>query len=285
MTTEAGRFFQTAFESCGGFIEIRLLPSRRQRFFRVEKAAEGAAWAVRQRGHVYFGVATRDGKGGGKDNIVSIPAVWSDVDFKTTPREELRETARRLPFRPSLVVSTGGGFHLYWLLRKPAAREDLPTVEAVNRRLAELVGGDLAACDAARVLRVPVTTNPKYSPPPAVRVVQERGFRYNLEDLAEALQIEAAAPANAAPKRNPRGWLEAALKGVEEGRRDATGAKICGYFIEKLPAEDILSILRAWNAHNQPPLPDAALKKILRSIGRYRGEPKNAKPKITLSFN
>jgi len=76
---------------------------------------------------------------------------------------------------------------------------------------------------------------------------------------------------------NPDGWLQDALRGVKYGNRDATGTKIAGYFINKLPRQDILSILMAWNYHNEPPLKQDDIPKIVNSVNRYKnGEKTNA---------
>jgi len=71
---------------------------------------------------------------------------------------------------------------------------------------------------------------------------------------------------------NPEGWLLKALMGVEEGNpgRDTTGTRIAGYFINKLPKKDILTILTAWNTRNKPPLNESAIRKIVDSVYRYR---------------
>ncbi|MGD9384769.1 MAG: primase C-terminal domain-containing protein, partial [Desulfobacterales bacterium] len=69
---------------------------------------------------------------------------------------------------------------------------------------------------------------------------------------------------------NPEGWLTEALKGVREGDRDVMGTKIAGYFINKLPKKDILSILLAWDIHNKPPLESGSIHKIIDSVERYK---------------
>jgi hypothetical protein len=105
----------------------------------------------------YFGVATRDGEGGKKENIVQNPALWCDVDFKDTPADRLKETAKNFPFKPTVIIHTGGGYHLYWVLREPVGPESIDILENVNRRIAVALGGDLNACDASRILRIPGT--------------------------------------------------------------------------------------------------------------------------------
>ena len=77
--------------------------------------------------------------------------------------------------------------------REPADISDIDSVEYVNRRIAAVIGGDLNACDAARILRIPGTVNHKYHPESReCRVIHDADFAYNLDDflgvLPEALQ-------------------------------------------------------------------------------------------------
>jgi hypothetical protein len=59
-------------------------------------------------------VATRDGEGGEKQNVLQFPAVWADFD---EPLEAFQRKMDGIP-EPSALVKSGGGCHAYWLLRK-----------------------------------------------------------------------------------------------------------------------------------------------------------------------
>jgi len=76
---------------------------------------------------------------------------------------------------PQVIVASGKGFHAYWLLDEPVALSD----DAARKEWAEVqrwwvhhVGADPAACDLARLLRVPGTLNGKYDPPRPVQFVR-----------------------------------------------------------------------------------------------------------------
>lgn len=109
---------------------------------------------------VYFGVSTRFGTGGGKKkDCYRSKVVWMDLDnrelgdFKAYPK-------------PDIVVDSGGGLHVYWILKNPVlVRNEIrgAQLEAVNRGLAEKFGGDVCE-DLTRILRVPGTLNHKYNP-------------------------------------------------------------------------------------------------------------------------
>ena len=110
-------------------------------------------------------------------------------------------------------------------------------------------------------------------------------FRYDLDTFLEYLPQSSYKKTRTKAKVNAEGWLVEALRGVSRGRRDCTGAKIAGYFINKLSDKDVVTILSAWNYHNDPPLEESEIKKIVRSVGRYRkhGEPKIEK-RISVHF-
>ncbi len=176
-------FFQNLYAFCDGMIELRALPSRKRSFFNVSDFEGIGSFCEKNSGeNLYFGVATRDGKGGKKENIVEIPAVWSDIDFKETPKDDLGKNLKRFPFKPSVIILSGGGAHLYWLLKEPAGKEDVHAVEDVNRRIALAIGGDMGSVDGAHILRIPGTTNWKYPAP--VKLYRLDEFHYELENFA-----------------------------------------------------------------------------------------------------
>ena len=148
-------FFKHLFGECGCQIEIRLLPSGRQKYFVVDELDKLTSYVSQNsKQDCYFGCATRDGKGGTKKNIVNIPVVWCDADFKDIDRKSLFKRKKGFPFSPSAIVKSGGGAHFYWLLKEPAEKDETKKVEDVNRRIAQKFNGDMNATDAARILRV-----------------------------------------------------------------------------------------------------------------------------------
>ena len=243
-------FFKILFQFCEGQIEIRPIPGK-QGFFHLNDL-HGVDFHSREYAekNLYFGVATRNG-GGTKEHIVNIPAVWCDVDFKQTPREIIADRLKNFPFKPSIIIKSGGGIHLYWFLKEPASKGDISLVEDINHRIAAALGGDTNSCDAARVMRVPDTLNRKYDPPKRCEVVSSDGFHYNLDDFLEILpESEHRKKKSKRDICNNAGWLNELMAGVSEGGRNAAGVKIAGYWINKLPAADVLTILQISNLHN-----------------------------------
>lgn len=108
---------------------------------------------------IYFGVSTRFGRGGKKQDCYRTQAVWADLDDR-------RIDDCNFSPRPDLLVNSGGGVHAYWVLNKPLLirGEKWEALEATNRGLCQRVGGDNAAIDCTRILRVPGCYNTKYTP-------------------------------------------------------------------------------------------------------------------------
>jgi len=126
----------------------------------------------------WIGVGLRkDTKGGAKVNLLALTAAFADVDVgkaghkgavKYQTKDEALAAIEAFPLRPSLVIDSGGGFQPYWLFREavPLTQEIITRLEGINRGLAQALGADLAATDAARILRLPGTFNMKLTGKP-----------------------------------------------------------------------------------------------------------------------
>lgn len=139
------------------------------------------ACALGARTDTYFGVLPRLCARGSRDAVGQAHVAWVDCD---TAEAAARLTA--FAPAPSLVVRSGSshGRHAYWLLDRPVPP---PAIEQLNRRLAAALDADPAAVDAARILRVPSTTNFKYEPPGVVRLQRCSDARVDLAELSAAL--------------------------------------------------------------------------------------------------
>jgi hypothetical protein len=211
-------FFAALFpERTQTFVEMRVLPSRSQRWFHGPGFTGDIEQYITEHltENVYFGVATRVEKdgviAGGAAYCGTFGALFADFDFKDVAEADVRARLAISPVPPSIVVATGGGLHVYWLLREPVAAT---AGAAWLRRLAATMGSDSAATDEARILRVPGTFNHKYSPPRPVTIeLFESARRYALADF-DWLKPD---PKPARPARTSRGFREirAALKPID----------------------------------------------------------------------
>ena len=96
--------------------------------------------------------------------------------------------AARLP-EPTMVIFTGGGFHVYWLFNSLYYfnnDEDIRRYEAVIGDIIEslsIIGADPKSRDATRLLRLAGTINHKYNSSPAVSIVESNDLRYDIGDF------------------------------------------------------------------------------------------------------
>lgn len=84
--------------------------------------------------NVFFGVCPRKGSNGRFDlawQIRTVRALWTDIDHVTVDEARERVTKAGLP-PPSIIVSSGYGVHLYWLLDQPYLIDDAGYPPAVE---------------------------------------------------------------------------------------------------------------------------------------------------------
>lgn len=259
-------FFEFLYEYCKGKVNIRPIPGGNE--FHPSDCFEWLAGVMNHHKgkNLYFGVATRDGKGGGKQNIVNIPALFIDLDLKETPRETVINRFKEIPLKPSAVVETGGGWHLYWRLKEPLGKDDIGNFENYLLRLATYFHGDLNAIDASRILRVPGSKNHKYTPPKLVVLKQlNKNLEYSIEDFDFLPQAEKPKAAQGKTKEE----ILSSLHGVGQGDRNATCTMLAGRYLAKgLTKQETIEILLSWNLRNKPPLPDDEVIQTVDSVSK-----------------
>ncbi len=158
------------FADC--YIEIRLLDKGRPPIQLFYPSIATIRWdLIRQKNsegyNCYFGVCLRKVQKGDKSSVASISAVWADVDAKNFSggKPEALAQLKKLPpyLFSSVIVDTGHGYHLYWLLREAELIEspqDILRLEAYMKGLALTLHGD-STSDLSRVLRLPGLVNQK----------------------------------------------------------------------------------------------------------------------------
>lgn len=159
---------------------------------------------------VYFGLGLRSkdfgAQRGTSKDIAAIPGVWSEIDYgteghasKNLPPDQKTALAllEESPIKPTLVVDTGGGLHVYVLFTNPESTPGAQKlVTAYNEHLRKIVEGagyefDTSTKDLARVFRVPNTNNRKLpSKLRYVSVIRYNGqARYTVEELEKVLHV------------------------------------------------------------------------------------------------
>jgi putative DNA primase/helicase len=163
--------------------------------------------------NVYYGVGLQKNRlnpeyRGKADTICAIPGLWVDIDYlggvhtaKNLPtRQEALDLLNLFSLKPSIIVDTGGGFHVYylfdrlWVFKGKVGRGQ--AADLLQRFQAGIIA--LAAGrgwkvdntgDLARVLRLPGTLNHKTDPPKTVAVgTWEPERRYTGKACLEAVE-------------------------------------------------------------------------------------------------
>lgn len=125
------------------------------------------ALAADVQANVFFGVCPRHTTTDNMEHhIKMVRCLWADVDHSTPLETLCRVKAANMP-DPTVVVNSGNGTHLYWVLRSPVYLFPTDTICAAGHHLkgiiagiAKAIGGD-STFDLSRVLRVPGTMNRK----------------------------------------------------------------------------------------------------------------------------
>lgn len=172
------------------YIEVRFIPPKdqdrpiKQSWHKDIDSAIEAALKPPPGYDSYVGVCPRIQGGGSTKDVTRVQAIWADIDsYKEAGRtaEDVTEQLKKLASPPTMIVGSGGGLHVYWLLeeecqKKPAKR--------MMQRIAQTLNGDRATSDPARVLRWPGTANRKEETPRMVKLITVNyGNRYTFTDL------------------------------------------------------------------------------------------------------
>lgn len=240
------------FEDCEGKIELRALPMEQphdRTFYKISDYFGIDTFCRKKLNkNLYFGLATRNGHGGTKADIIDIPGAWADIDFKNVPRKDADKLLKECPLQPTFIIQSGGGYHCYWRFKEPT--DNIKIVEYINHQLLDYFESD-NVCNADRILRLPDTFNYKYDPKRPVKVcVYNQNSQYNESDFEEHLPPVKNIGNNGKISNLPD-WQNEALKGTTPGHRHHTATKLIGRYIEKgLSDQEILPIMQQWDRNN-----------------------------------
>lgn len=113
----------------------------------------------KRRANIYFSVCPRRTRS--TNEVDTVRCLWADIDHRE-PDDVLSSLPTVVP-RPSVIVASGHGTHLYWRLSAPvkvADRESRDRVEGLLRNIYVEIGGDKVQ-DVTRLLRLPGFWNTK----------------------------------------------------------------------------------------------------------------------------
>src|SRR5579862_2489526 len=134
----AARFLRSVFSGQeAGFVTLFCKPSKHSAFVSLNNRnwyteAAQHAMGAREKENVYFAIGVQGQqphKGRGKQaGVIALPGLWADIDVlgpnhvatNLPPTlEDAWKIIRVVPFKPTVVVYTGGGMQPYWLFREP----------------------------------------------------------------------------------------------------------------------------------------------------------------------
>lgn len=167
-----------------------------------------------------------------------------DVEsYCSVPIEEL---IKRYPTQ-MIAQSGSGGYHLFYQYPQGVSK--------VSNRVGIFDGADLRADGGFIVL--PPTVHPNGNRYQWIKRGALGMFPKGLLDIQSTSQT------------NGDNWITEALRGVSEGGRNDTCARLAGYFFKKGMNTDIVeTLLLEWNERNDPPLPIREVRTTIKSIER-----------------
>lgn len=144
--------------------------------------------------NVFFGVCPRESMKPRPDNVYRLPVLWAGLDFSAEGHSgrdsyfkllsQAALTVRRFPHAPSIIVESGWGLHLYWLMKDYSKPVDVRRAEHVLRGI-----NNYFQCkgpvSVESTLRLPGTINSKLPSEPARCRVKylNTDFQYTMEDF------------------------------------------------------------------------------------------------------
>jgi DNA-binding transcriptional ArsR family regulator len=168
------------------------------------------------------------------------------LDVESWCKTPIEEILKKYPTQ-MIARSGSGGYHFYYQYPQ--------TVSKVSNRVGIFEGADLRADGGFIVL--PPTIHPN-------------GNRYEwIKKGPLGAFPMALLEAESKPQVQNEGWITEALRGVSEGGRNDTCARLAGYFFKKGVSADIVeALLLDWNEKCDPPMPLRELRTTLKSIER-----------------
>lgn len=181
--------------------------------------------------NVFFGVCPREKMKPGIESIRYVTALWAGLDMgpdgysgrqrNFSHPSHAAKAIRSFPLAPSIIVESGRGLHLYWLLTAVTQISDLERIQGLLKNLnAYFQCTKEVGIDA--MLRLPGTTNAKI-PGEAldchVKYLNAE-FRYDLQQFEE-LNLTAGRPHFPTPVEEPPPE-ERASAGVDAGAAAST---------------------------------------------------------------
>jgi P4 family phage/plasmid primase-like protien len=288
-SVEAALTFLRLIAQPHDWIEVRLLPAQLSRWFQLaddEGTRSILRWAMARNrqadapDNVYVGINPRKAHGlRGDSNVAVFRSLFADFDGGTTPDEALaRIRVAGLP-EPSIVIVSGGGTHVYWLLNQPMT--DAADWKARMAGIIKAVGSDKSIRNPERIMRGPGSDNvkPDRAGRPPCRIVTHNGHRHLLTAFPTHTGRLERIKAGKMPSR-PRGRLcDEAQRFIETGqvegeRRPALFRIACDMKARGWPTTCANEAIMSRVHMIRPPLADDDIADLERQIANAYAQPR-----------
>jgi hypothetical protein len=188
--------FQDYFRTREGFIIVKTVRSLDQktsaRYFPNVELLSKESYAEDQ--HVFFGCCPRESMKPGKQFIKYAVALWAGLDLGPEGHSgkhvyffgqpQAAKAVRSFPLPPSIIVESGRGLHLYWLLREVTPLTNIDEFDSLLTALSEYFQCQTGST-AEALLRLPDTVNckiPSHHVNCRVKYINA-DFRYDIQDF------------------------------------------------------------------------------------------------------
>jgi P4 family phage/plasmid primase-like protien len=173
-----------------GRFQTEVVPNTRDQRKRMAEKYAGATYDVWSRMTTVLGDRSPRGSGRGlRQDTAQACVLWVDLDPKLRTDESIAQWRERTLAEleafdppPSRIESSGRGFYPMWAIEPT---EDWQWVEEANKWLALRLNGD-SGYDAAKILRLPGTLNPKKDVNEWATTVRTGSTTYGRQDFKQA---------------------------------------------------------------------------------------------------
>lgn len=211
--------------------------------------------------NVFVSLATTDGQGRTKENLVSRGVLAFDFDKKDYPEgfnhKDVLKKFQKLGLYYHMMVSSGRGYHVY-LMTEPT--KDIDRLVSINKVIAQRLGADMNATSPTQILRVPDSYNFKEGKQRQCNIIWlQANPRKRIEHSIDKLHkkyISSVGDANIryVPTNKMEPCIEKMLKGVPGGHRNFALGRLTKWLQRaNYSRASAIEVIREWNSKCSPP--------------------------------
>ena len=204
-----------------------------------------------------------------KEDIASIRHVYLDLDHGGPEAVQPLETSSTVPKPNYVLTSSPGKFQIVWKVEEMSLDEAERLLHAMSREF----GGDPAATDATRVLRLPGFANKKYETDFYVEARKESAEIYRLRDFKLHIDSQDSPRHNYYNRSKPQSTPRANLSQSEHDWAFAKRALARGD-----DPEDVMQRIAQHRATDKSDPEDYARRTVTKAQAELAGKRKESQP-------